>query len=491
VSARRVYVTTASRAGSLPTSASGDADWLYFGSDAEQYYAARRVMPTGARSRSTGAQMNAVVRETRSLLNAFDDCLEYQSELQWHASNLAERNPYVSSFLSDAAALVAFARYLAAGESAAIVVVEDGALGRELARIASERGARVGVRVGRRVPQPLRVVRRAGRSLHAPKPVDRGRPQPVDVLLVTWAGDDNDDSGRDVYFGDLRERLERSGLRVGTFGVRPGSRPHDLARTLRRPARVTRPLIVENVDLTPTLEEALRREAADPRRAWSLSLADVGPWLARNGVTPRVIVHPFENQAWEKTLRIGVHRALPGTDVVGYQHTPTSFPAWFPCTPSRRDIADGQIPDRLALLGPRWIDEFTAAGYPPERLVLAPSLRYERLLAGTVARQSAKRALAACAGGFDEALELVVKTAEALGGGDIDVVVKTHPDQRANDERFHEAVVAALGGALPPNVTYTSAPVSELLQSCSVLLHTFSAVAWEALAAGVPTVFVA
>src|SRR5439155_3630116 len=89
------------------------------------------------------------------------------------------------------------------------------------------------------------------------------------------------------------------------------------AQTLGQPARRVGRYVVAGVDLSDLLDDALRREAP----CWVMQFFCVGKALARRRIRPDLIIHPFENQSWEKALRLGVRRSLPETRVVGYQHS--------------------------------------------------------------------------------------------------------------------------------------------------------------------------
>src|SRR5439155_6260341 len=104
--------------------------------------------------------------------------------------------------------------------------------------------------------------------------------------------------------------------------------------TLGQPARRVGRYVVAGVDLSDLLDDALRHEAP----CWVMQFFCVGKALARRRIRPDLIIHPFENQSWEKALRLGVRRSLPETRVVGYQHSTVHFG---PSSnyPSRRDLS--------------------------------------------------------------------------------------------------------------------------------------------------------
>jgi hypothetical protein len=82
-------------------------------------------------------------------------------------------------------------------------------------------------------------------------------------------------------------------------------------------------------------------------------------------------------------------------------------------------------------------------------------------------------------------VELVVKAVEAFGsGGAWQLTVKCHPLVAA------EAVEALVRDTTGLDGIFVDGPFGKLLSSASLLLYTYSSVCYEALAAGVPPVFV-
>jgi surface carbohydrate biosynthesis protein (TIGR04326 family) len=205
------------------------------------------------------------------------------------------------------------------------------------------------------------------------------------------------------------------------------------------------------------------------------------------------VIFPFENQPWEKALRLGLRDA---TESVGSQHAPVSE-RWFPYFPSRRDLAAGELPDRIRTIGPLWRRLFAAHGYPPERLDMAAPLRYRHLaeLALTRARSEGEPATVVVAAsiGPSDSLELLVKAVrgtEPLPG--VSLRIKLHPKLGVAREDFIRDVLQVLqANALPSTVSFVDGPVADALSDADVLLYNTSSVSYEALAAGMPIVFVA
>jgi hypothetical protein len=225
------------------------------------------------------------------------------------------------------------------------------------------------------------------------------------------------------------------------------------------------------------------REWSKPRQLWALTFHAAGRLIARRSAV-RVVMHPYENQPWEKELRLG----LGTIEVVAWQHTPMSV-NWFPAFPSRRDLAGPLLPDRLVTHGEHWRRLFAAHGYDPSSLDVRPPVRYEHL--GELhAQPGAATVLVAGSIGWSETLELVSKAIDALAGTGRRIVVKLHPKMGGQQAAFVAALCAARGAPLPDELELASGGIAEALADAGVVLYNATSVGYEAIAAGIPAVFV-
>ena len=537
--ARRQLVVIDARS-ALPDLGDGWA-WIYFGSDARAYFSVRARIDGRARELAAGPLINDVMRKHREEILNFDESVQPRNELRWNATDLAERNVFTSNFIHACCCALGLDRMLRTTEDDLLIVVDDALLGSRLAAI----GRAHGREVESPGASPLAVVR--ARSVAAGlahrllflgrlaatrrairRRLDPQRMQPkLDVLLVTWADPETFSSEapveRDTYFGTLPAELRASGQSVGflanpTTWIYPlddilrnvGSAadpvvvPEETVRlrdgvaialsTLVAPARLSGPFEAGGLDLSGLIADELRREWSKPRQLWALQFFYVGRFLAGQG-RPAKVIFPFENQPWEKTLRLGLRAALPETESVGFQHTPVSE-HWFPYFASRRDVAAGQLPDRLLTIGRHWCRLFAASGYPADRLEIVPALRHAHLadLRGARARGSDERSVVLVAGsiGPGDSLELVVKSLQALDEvAGTQVRIKLHPKLGVSQETFERRVRDALGGrALAANVSFVGGSVLDALRDTDFVLYNTTSIAYEALALGIPVVFV-
>lgn len=339
------------------------------------------------------------------------------------------------------------------------------------------------------------------------------------ALLFTWVDGRSfapDGSYRDPHFGLLPEHLRQRGYRVAYLArVLPKLPYEEAARLMAACADrlLPRALYLED-DQVADLRQAVNGFEPDLSRCGELEGLPVaglaqelvaqtrGPQLdaltfepllanlAAAGVRPQIIVHGCEGHAWEQVLALAARRHMPGTKVVGYDNLTFSrmivsmYPA--PDEWERRPL-----PDRVVSNGPAGREMMLAEGWPGERVAAGCGIRHTYLWQGE--RQAKPRpesgepwrVLVASPIGFGDAVELVAKTCQALGGdAGFQVVVKCHPALKNQ-----EVAQAAGAGARAANVSFVDTPVDQLLRQADLLICTGTAVALEGLSLGVPTAY--
>jgi hypothetical protein len=326
------------------------------------------------------------------------------------------------------------------------------------------------------------------------------------ALLITWidqrcfgpAGE-----YRDPHLGPLGTMLRARGLRVARV-VKPllhaplADCAHAMSAS-REPAAFS-DLYVSGADwrscerrvnhAVPTIPSELRvgevpfarlaREyVGEHRRAQAEALSHEAMVrnLARTGVRPELIILPWEGHPWEQVLTDAVRHHMAGTKLVAYDNLNFSSLA-LSLYPSPAEIGIRPLPDRVVTNGPTFAAVLRGSGFPSERVRVGCALRHAGLTDRRPETHGAGSFVLA-AGSIDAAqsIELLGKASSAFGD---ELVARLHP---ASDAR-------AIRAALPSGVRYADQPLTELLQQARLMLYSYSAVAYEALAAGVPPVFV-
>jgi surface carbohydrate biosynthesis protein (TIGR04326 family) len=208
----------------------------------------------------------------------------------------------------------------------------------------------------------------------------------------------------------------------------------------------------------------------------AFSYAAVVRNLVEAGAAFERVVVPWEGHAWETALSAAVHEHLPGAAVVGYDNVNFSSLA-LSLYPGRAELGVRPLPDRVVANGPTFARILEGAGFPADRIRVGCALRHD-YLAEIEPRERAEGYVLA-AGTIDAAQTIeLVETAHAAFGDDL--VVKLHPAVDA----------ARVRAAVSAPVRYEDRPIGELLGEARAMLYSYSVVAYEALAAGVPPVFV-
>ena len=527
----------------------------YFGTRFERLAELQEHSGTDVNVEGVGEAVNAIADRTLESLRNLDRCVGGGTVRRyWEASDLGERNQLNSGFHFRLCALLAFVERMSL-PAALVVVVDDWWFARRLLLTARAAGrvtratdltgrvlhfGRLAAGLRRMVTlwkglrlqwQWLNLQRRQAEAADASSdpPLAADVLRGCDALLVLW-GNTHTMQALDnsvPYLGMVPVMLSNLGLRVGFLlmpvdWVEAYADIYRAARDSGRPvvlvpkgignvdciqigasvlgfALLTSPkLRIDGVDVSGLLRDEILRETQSTRMAHALLLRRVGRWLAQNNLTPKLLVHPYENQSWEKALRSGVRESLPRTQVAGCMHMPFShrFVSFYP---SDKDLTDSQIPDHLLVLGPAVHDAFTAVGFPPERLAIGGAVRMPdwslalREPAPPCNRTDPSGCVLIATGmSHGECLELVGKALAAiLSLPVLRAVVNFHPQVGTEFRNaIRHAALRRVGVDDVCRIEFSDAGVHALLPRVDAVIYNVSAAAFDALVAGVPTIFV-
>ncbi len=536
--------------------------WVYFGRDWERYRRIKQAIPGEFEAINAGELINRMGSRIRAEFIEFDRYLQADaSDLFWQTTDLLEKNPYSSDLFFHCCAYFAFNQILKDLRSDLVVFVEDSFIVLEFARLARGLGFHVECIGGNLLANlcPERLIRAFGRVERAARallcrarliadflswkhaigrharnngPENSNAFGQVEALLVIWADGKTFTPKRpkrtDTYLGDLPALLLEGGKKVGYLAhpiswvatqdeiledIQASPDPilflHECLRlpqmlrialeTLFRSWKVGSGFVINGVDLTRLVQEHAARERAKSRQSLAFLYYYVGRFLFQKGIRPSLVLFPYENQPWEKALRLGIKKYLPDTKIMAYQHAP--FPK-FQLGPfaSYKDLKPGSIPHFLVVLGPRWKEVFVEHGWPEESVIEGPAFRFQHLLDsrsadGVVDTSRGDRKpviLLAASISYSDSFELTAKTIEAFREeSDVDVLLKFHPRMSSGSDALVRAVTDCLGlNGLPAHFSVTDRPIPELLLQVDVVLHNGTAVGLEAHVAGVPELLV-
>lgn len=517
----------------------------YFGDSYSFWISLHELVKDGHRLAPVGDVINRWAKELTEPLRNLDAAMTIRDPRAWAASGIGSRGRFESPVVFFACCLAAFIEALEAGGRHVFVVGDDD-LGRAMYDAARARGWQIGwvnpEAGGRRwrprfIFQIVRAMRDrvtsirhyARRRLHLARlrrryPLDVAALRQADTVMVLWGRtttfSPHDRQVKDGWFVELPALLRGSGRRVAyliqpldwadayeaiaanamtsgepTLMIEDSYTIGDILRaaiaTLRPPARPLRFQSRNGSDLTLAIAAALSREVRRGAPTLAHLQLGVGPLMRRLGMKPRVVVHLYEGQPWERTLRASIRSALPATRVVAVQHMP--FPPLFlNSIPSASEISTGEIPDRLIVLGPSIAEYLGSLGFPSDRLAVGGALRFAA--ARNLGEGGRGRDVLCCTGiDLHESIELADKAAQAVTRfRGLRLLVNFNPQAPAS---LKAAVRSFVLGRLPETaaaaIDFSDLGVRDLISSAGVVLYSDTNAAYEAFAAGCELVFVA
>jgi hypothetical protein len=526
--------------------------WMYFGDDSAWRARAERGPLAGLERIPTGEALQEAAWELRRpYIDWVGSLAERNASVEWWACEVAAKTSYTMLYNRVCSLAAARALLRQPPEEPTLVVCSTRALAEGVHAFAPEsrlvdpargtrararRAVRLGLRAwGRLAPGPVRrlpelLSKRARMSLDWNPSYRRrvlaeagaARPESFTgddaVLLFTWVDERSfapDGSYRDPHFGLLPDLLRERGYRVAYLArVLPGTSferaATELLRTQEtiffpdlyldaddwrdciRRAREFEPSIPHESSVAGVPVASLAHEHVDINR-WTHSLNLSYDLLIRNlaaqGARPSWIAHTYEGHAWELALTWAVRAHLPETRVLGYENANMSRLA-LSMYPAESEYGLRPLPDRIVTNGPAFRRVLTSEGVPESLTRTGCALRHAYLWRMPEPQSSAPgeklSVLVATDAAFGQAVELADKALLAFGGDSrYEVVVKFHPLLVEDEAR------SALGElAYASNARFSRQPMADLLATADMLLYTYTIVCYEALAHGVPPVFV-
>jgi hypothetical protein len=267
----------------------------------------------------------------------------------------------------------------------------------------------------------------------------------------------------------------------------------DVFRACKKQAYSFVPEIPADFEVEGVPLARLAREWHDEHRfahARNLWYAPLVEGLARAGVRPRFLIHPYQGEEWERVVAFATRHHLPETRVVGYDNLNMSR-LGLNLYPARAELGRRPLPHRIVTMGPAFRDVLVKEGIPPDIVRVGCGIRNAELW-NEASRSRRVRdperavVLVAAPHGLDPSAELADKAVKAFGGDTrYEVVIKWHPSLPARTLERLSAEVQRYD-----NVVCSESKIGDLLLEADMLLYTGTSVVYDALAFGVPAVFV-
>ncbi len=339
----------------------------------------------------------------------------------------------------------------------------------------------------------------------------------ADCLILTLLNHQSfDPSGgyRDTYFGPLRNDLQNESLATVTVGAVFN---HDAAtvRMLRscsngdmlpldaftpigelmvwafrcvslyfQKPRIKGNTTFDGIEVRPLIAACMKREIGTGNCLLNVWFYLSAGALA-NRIQSRTVLYPFENRSWEKMLVLAFRNRGGSLRLIGYQHasiTPRHSSLFFSehewdATPlPDAVVTTGEIPRRILIKVGRYPEVRVCAGValrqPPGRGVLREG------------KDVLRRILVILSSSVDEYVKSLLLLNDAFRDNNhYEVIIRNHP-------------TIPLSGALnvlgPIEFDFKNSSgksAAEDLQQCDVVFYSSSSVALEALALGIPVVY--
>jgi surface carbohydrate biosynthesis protein (TIGR04326 family) len=343
------------------------------------------------------------------------------------------------------------------------------------------------------------------------------RSSEIDCLIVTLFNSQSfnaSGSFRDTYFGSLRTYLSdqrRTSVTAGAIfehdvkTIRQVEQqnsqdliPLDLFTpigrllkwSLRSLALYTSRFTVEgntkfdDVDVSPLITKCIREELGTGNFLLNIWFHESFTALSQK-IHARTVVYPYENRSWEKMLLLAWKDSANKPHLIGYQHAAI--------TPRHTSLFMGEgewdatpLPDHVVTTG------------EAARKILIGTGRYpkDKVLAGIALRQSSaagekregkfepRRLLVILSSSIEEYTKSIRFLDAALNGSiDYEVVLRSHPTIPL------DSALRVLPSLTLRYRTSSRASVAEELQESDVVLYASSTIAIEAIAVGIPVIY--
>ena len=250
-----------------------------------------------------------------------------------------------------------------------------------------------------------------------------------------------------------------------------------------RPTRVRQTPFFRGADVSYLMREAIRESTRSGDFFISLKVLHAARWLSRRVGLTRCL-YPFENRSWEKMLVMGMTEGSPDIRMVGYQHT-SMTPHHANFFMAEGEAAITPLPHAIVTCGDVTRDWILEEGNYPDGMVTSACALRQTLAENPPAigkdsksNTAIKNLLVILATGEEEYALTFQFLSEALEGNErFQVRLRPHPN------------LPMLEVPDLPGVSISTGPLPDELQWADAVLYASSTVSMEAIALGIPAIF--
>jgi hypothetical protein len=244
----------------------------------------------------------------------------------------------------------------------------------------------------------------------------------------------------------------------------------------------------EWMDINNIIDEEIKTDYAGIRMPSDILNYYTIKNMQKKGILISNFIDLYENHTGEKAIRLAMKEFYPNSRLVGYQHS-TFSSMHLEYIFSKEELPIMPFPDRIITSGDHDKEVFEKWGYPKEKLVKGGAIRYDYLL--DMKKNSGKlnldrpAVLVTTSINKPDALELIWKTIMAFQNEKkYRIIIKCHPYMPFSK------IIKELGIPIPLNFEISETPIPKLLEEADILVYTSSTTCLEAIAKGVPIIYV-
>jgi|TARA_B100000959_G_scaffold285888_1_gene362266 hypothetical protein len=538
--------------------------WSYIGNNWPIYYTIRQFFATYGEESCSGPLINSMARKIRCEYLQFEKILSSeQNKLLWQATDLAEKNPLNNTLFIDICKTLVLLDLVRTKTGNLIFIVDDIFLGEYLRSLVFKKGeintafftkdplqtssqiVSQGLKTKRYWKQSgLNEINHLFEIMSLKKvTVNRIRSEKrktaivnnnIDVLIVIWATPntftENQHKVRDNFFGKLPGYLLEKKLQIAYLVlpidwqypfekiIKNAIEAKDQVYTLydcidlnlaknlaldgiNESIKLKERFVIKGVDFTPLLKKSYLHEKSKSRQFWALNYYYIAKYFKENCINISNLLINYENQPWEKSLRLGFRRWSQNTHIIQYDHSNIGK-FWLSAFPGKKEIRNGNVPDTLSVFGQKCKESFMEDGYAEQQVTVWPAFRYENILnykeITNTPEENPKNyckihVLISLNISSDDSLELLSKALLATEGLSNAIIrVRFHPVMGPPNQVVDLVMEICNWEKLPENIAISTGCTLEVdLDWADVVLLSGSGVEVEAAAKGCYTIFVA
>lgn len=508
--------------------------WLYLGQDITQMQHISQVLGKENRYLISDLLQQVALQEKQPFLDFIAELgLHQKNRCHWWASNTAYKNPITDDLFLLWCYAAVFEKACLKGEQnrekSLVVFVQDRWLYKYLWQCYRQEGLSFPSRkfvllealksIGKGIAIRGYLLLKAGYYIWHSRNIGSGSPTPDstggerEIYLYSWIEERFfKENGRfeDAYLGRLKDLVKNSGMNV-TYITPPFLSPHlkkkclnhggckfifldhyiNFQSILRSSFSFFWISLPRNLGSRfPSIRILLKREAIHELPAFSSNILyyfAFKKWLKGVKQKKMTIIYPFENQPWDKMLRIAAKESDKDVQLIGYQHSvvPLLLLNYF--------LGAGEssimpLVDCVVTNSEYTLDLLKDAGYGETKLVNGGALRYEYLyktdknpIKKDETFKSVLVALPALRTVVEELLTALFDAFKDSPNSGFRLVVKFHPDLPLEKLRIRLL-------PWPVNIQKTDKPIAETLPEVDLVIYSSSTSGLEALMAGVPVI---